>query len=423
MSVAATTAPASDVRPASAFWQYWTASVISQMGSAVTKIALPVLALVALNASNFEVSLITVASYAAIILIGLPAGVIADRLPLRALQVTMDLSRAALVASIAVAWWLGALTLAHVIAVAFIVGLASNIAFVANASFLPAVVPKDQLTLRNGQLSATLSITQLIGPAFGGLLVQAAGAAVSTIVDAVSYVTSAVLLGRLRGTDQRRPARPQGSFVSQIAVGLRFVMRHPIIRPSILAASAVNFSNGAILAATPPFVLRTLHLPASMVGVVMSLEAVGVFVAALFTARLSARFGDARVILWATAAGGAISVLMPLAFGGVVSVIVLYGVGSAGLAAGVTLLSVITRTHRQVVSPPEVLSRVMASVRFITWGATPLGALAAGVAATVWGPREGLVCGVVGALLAPVALLFSQVSKVRTLLDAEPAAH
>ncbi|MEN3304947.1 MAG: hypothetical protein V7603_1149, partial [Micromonosporaceae bacterium] len=163
----------------SAFWSYWTASATSSLGDGIRVVALPLLAITVLHASNFEVSLITAASYAAIVFIGLPAGVLVQRFALRRLQVTMDVFRAAAVLTVPIAAWWDVLTLAHVLIVAFFIGLASNLFDVANVTFVPSVVPKEELTARNGLLSGTVAATQLGGPSIGGLLVQTVGAASS----------------------------------------------------------------------------------------------------------------------------------------------------------------------------------------------------------------------------------------------------
>jgi MFS family permease len=405
------------VQSSAPFWKYWGASATSRVGDGITAVAFPLLALTQLQASNFEVGLLTAAEYAAIVLVGLPAGVIARRFALRRMQVTMDGLRALAILTVPVAAWMDVLTLPHLVAVAFVVGLASNLFDVANSTFLPLVVPKDQLIARNGLMSGTVSTTQLAGPALGGVLVQAVGAAYSVLVDAATFLVSAVLLSRTPET--RRPAATlvKSGFFQQVAEGFGFVLRHRVMRPAVLAATAVNFASGAIAAVTPTFLVRTLGLPPGVIGLVMAAEGAGTIVAAALTAPLVRRAGSGRALLMATTAAPFLGLAMPLAVTGMAPAIFVFGI--AGCAACIAVLSVVARTHRQLVSPPDLLSRVTASVRFVSWGVIPVGALLAGGAAQLWSPRAGLVLACAALFLAPVALWVSVVPRLKDLLDAE----
>jgi MFS family permease len=401
------------------FWKFWTASTISSVGSGISTVAIPIIALTVLDASNFEVGLITAAGYAAIVLIGLPAGVIASQFPMRTMQVTMDSFRAAAMLTIPIAALLHALTIIHLLVVALLVGLASNLFAVANASFLPSVVPRADLINRNGLQSGTQATTQLIGPSIGGLLVQVIGAA-TIVVDAASYLVSATLLSRIPAAGRPTKTPATAPFSQQITEGLRYVFRHPVIRPCLFAATSVNFANGALLAVSPPFLLRTLGLPAGLVGVLMAAETIGSLTAAALTARLVHRLGTARAVLAATSFGALAAAFIPLASGPAAPAV--FCAGTIGLAAGVTILSVVTRTHRQQVSPPALLTRVMASVRFVSWGAIPIGSILAGLMAQTWEPRAGLLLCASAAVLAPLSLWLSQVRHLHDLTDTQTTA-
>jgi MFS family permease len=386
----------------------------------VTAVALPLAALTTLDASNFEIGLLTAAAYAATVLVGLPAGVIVQHFPLRGMQVFLDVFRALAVASIPVVALWDLLTFPHLLLVAFLVGLAGNLFDVANATFLPQVVPTAELTRRNSLISGTQATTELGGPAIGGLLVQFVGAVTSIVVDAITYLVSAVLLQGIPAAGRPAATAERTGFRRQIRDGLGYVLRHPVIRPCVVAATAVNFANGAILAVTPPFLLRTLDLPAASVGLVLAVDGLGAVIGAFLTTRLVRGLGSARTLLVATSVGSLLGLAMPAATTSWAMVI--FCVGIAGLAAGVSVLSVVTRTHRQTVSPPHLLSRVMASVRFISWGATPIGAVVAGTVSQLWGPRYGLLVAVAVTFVAPVALLLSRVRHLHELTDDEPLA-
>src|SRR6266568_2107448 len=236
-----------DRKPTSLFFRYWPATAISGAGSAMTAVALPLTAMLVLNASAFEVSLITAASYVAWIVLGLPAGVITQRLPLRTMQVTMDLTRAVAIGSVPLAWWLGHLTVAQLALVALVMSCATVLFDVSNSTFVPAVVDHADLTSRNSLLSGTDAVTQLGGPSLGGVLVQLLSAPTTLLVDAVSYLVSAVLLRTLpAGVLQRPASSPRIS--TMIREGWRFVIGHPVMRPCAAVAAIINFVSGGLMA-------------------------------------------------------------------------------------------------------------------------------------------------------------------------------
>ncbi|KUL21346.1 MFS transporter [Streptomyces regalis] len=401
-------------RDAGAFWRYWTGATASGVGDAVTTVALPLVAVEVLKASSFEVSLITAANYAAWILIGLPAGVLVQRLPLRGTQVAMDLLRAAVLLSVPLAAALGELHLAHLVLVALVVGLATVVFDIGNSTFLTSIVSKEELTARNSLTSASSAATQLGGPSLGGVLVQVVGAATSLLVDVASYLVSAFLLQSLPRPD--REARPPAgvSMGRLIRDGWRFVAHHPVIGPCVAAATLVNFGCGALMAMTPLFLVRTLDLPVGVVGLLMAAEGAGSLLGAAVTPLLARKLGGARAVLAASSAGALLAALIPLASGG--WGMLLFVVGATGFSTGVVVLSIVTRTHRQTVTPAELLPRVMATVRFVSWGAVPVGALTAGLLATAAGPREALWLVSAAGAGAAVTLAASSVRRLRDLV-------
>jgi MFS family permease len=396
------------------FWRFWTASTVSDAGTAMTAVAMPLLAVLVLHASTLRVSVLTAATYIAWLLIGLPAGVIVSRLPLRGAQVAMDAIRAAAVASVPLAAAVHALTFAQLVAVAVIVGLASVIFDVGNSTFLPAIVSPDELTRRNSLTTGSSAAVQLGGPSLGGLLVQLVGAPACLLVDAVSYGVSAVVLRALpRPPRAAAPDGPAPSMAALIRDGWRFVVRHQVIRPCVSAATLVNMCAGALTAITPVYLVRSLGASAGLVGLVIAADGVGSIAGAAVASRAGARLGSARAVFAAGACSGLSVLLLPLASRG--WGLLVFAAGNIGFAAGVTVLSILTRTHRQTASPPDLLPRVMATVRFVSWGAIPVGALAVGVLAASFGNHAALWAACVPAFLTPFALWFSTVRRHRDL--------
>jgi len=179
------------------------------------------------------------------------------------------------------------------------------------------------------------------------------------------------------------------------------------------AALAINFVSGALLTLTPLYLVRTLGASPALVGVLVGTEGAGALLGATLTPRLVQRVGSARTLLLVSVGQLLLAVLLPLGSGGVG--MALFGLGNAGLAANVVVFSIITRTYRQNASPPDLLSRVMATVRFVSWGAIPVGALLAGVLAGATSPRMALWASVL-VLVTPIMLAWvGPLARVRDL--------
>jgi MFS family permease len=396
------------------FWRFWGASAISGAGTAITTVALPLLAVLTLKATSIQVGVLAACTYVAWLVIGLPAGVIVGHLPLRGCQVAMDLIRAAAIASIPIAAVLHVLTFAQLAGVALIVGFANVIFSVGNLTFLPSVVSKEQLTKRNSLMTGTEAAVQFGGPSVGGVLVQAIGAPASVVIDAVSYAVSAIMLQSIPRTGASPTVKTPGVPALQlIRDGWRYVMGHKIIRPCAIVATSVNMTTGALFTVTPLFLVRSLHTPPGIFGLILATDGLGSLLGASVATSLGARLGSARAIRIATTVSALSMLLLPLAGPG--WALLLYAAGTAGFAAGVTVFSILTRTHRQTVTPSGLLSRVMATVRFVSWGAIPVGSLLAGVLATVAGNRAAVLLVAIPTVLAPAVLWLSAVRRERDL--------
>ncbi|SDH58034.1 Transmembrane secretion effector [Actinokineospora alba] len=396
------------------FWRYWSAMTISNLGTAVTTVALPLAAVTTLGASAFEVSLVTAASYLAWLVIGLPAGVIVQRLPLRETQVAMDLIRAVAIGSVPVAWWLDRLTLTHLVVTALVISLANVLFDVGNVTFLPSIVSREELTARNSLVSGTHSATSLGGPSLAGLVIQVLGAVPTLLIDTVSFLASAVLLRGLPKADApREEGRP--GMAALIREGWRFVIGHPVMRTCMFGATSINLANGALMALIPVYLIRDLLASPAMVGLLIAADGAGSLLGAALAPLLVDRLGSARAIMAASFGGGLLALLMPLGTG--VWGMALFALANVGFGMGVVVFSIGARTHRQVASPPELLSRVVATVRFVSWGAIPLGAIAGGVLASLTDTRTALLVACGMTLLAPALLWFSKVRHLRELAD------
>ncbi|WP_049572336.1 MFS transporter [Nonomuraea sp. SBT364] len=399
---------------AAVFWRWWTAGTTSAAGSAVGAVALPLTALTVLDASAFEMGVIAAAGYVAWIVIGLPAGVVVQRLPMRGVQIGADLARAAAVVSVPLAWWLDRLTVAQLVIVALVTSFANVVFDVANSTFLPSIVSKEQLQARNSLTSGTHATTQLGGPSAGGLVVQVLGAVPTLLVDAASYLVSALLL---RTLPERRAEAPDRwpPMRAMIREGWRFVVRHPVMGPCMWAATAANTVCGAQHALYALYLVRELHAGPGLVGLLLAADGAGTLIGAALTNRVTARLGTARAVIAAGFVAVAGAVVVPLGAGW--QGFAAFAAGNVVFAAGVVVLSVVTRTYRQLASPPDLLPRVMATVRFVSWGAIPIGGLVAGAIAGALGGRVTLMIFVVAAVCVPLVLLASPIRRLRDLTD------
>ncbi len=401
------------------FWTYWGASTVGSVGDAVTSVALPLTAVTVLHAGALQVGLLAAATWVPWLVIGLPAGVVVGRLPLRGTQIAMDVARAVVLVSVPVAWWLDRLSFVQLLAAAVLVGFGNVVFSIGSTTFLPTVVPRTDLQRRNSLMSATGATTQMGGPSLGGLLVQLFGAVPALVADVVSYLVSALLLAQLPAR-RLPPAPAEAGAGAMIREGWQYVTRHPVMGPCLWAATTVNFVCGALLPLAPLFLIHDLGVSPALVGVLIATEGVGTLLGAALTPRLGRLLGTARSLLAAALTGALFALLLPLGHG--IAGMALFAVGNAGFALGVVVLSINTRTYRQIESPPHLLARVMATVRFVSWGAIPAGSVAAGALAGAVGARSALEVMAAAAFAPLVVLWLSPVRGRRDLDESQVAA-
>jgi predicted MFS family arabinose efflux permease len=263
-------------------------------------------------------------------------------------------------------------------------------------------------------MSGTYSVTQLGGPALAGLLVQLLGAVATLIVDAVSYAVSAALLRtlparRIQAPDVWPPMR------TMVLEGWNFVVRHPVMGPCLWFATAINFVCGAQLALFPLYLVRELDASAGVVGLLLATEGAGALVGAALTTRVTRAAGTGRAIIMAGIVATAGALTLPLGSGA--TAFALFAAGNIAFAGAVVVFSVTARTYQQTESPTDLLPRVMATVRFVSFGAVPIGAVLGGGLAELVGSRATLVVFGALTLAAPLAPVLSPIRGRRHLVD------
>lgn len=391
------------------FRTLWTGYSVSAAGSEVTVLAVPLCAAVLLGASAFQMGLLTAAATLPHLLIGLLAGVWVDRLPRRRpLLVTADLLAAAALLTIPLAWWLGVLTVPQLIVAELLVGSCRVVFRPAYQSHLPDVVPSEQLTVASGHLRTSDSVAMLAGPGLGGLLVQAVSAPVAVLVDAVSFVVSAVCIRTVRAAE--RPARPRTdarSLRRDLAEGLRTVLADGSLRAIAGAAANLNLFGMLVLALFVVYATRDLGFSAGLVGAVVTLGGVGAVAGALLAARVSAALGAGRTIVLASVVFSFALFAVPLAHGPRWVELAVIGAGELVGGVAVMLFDVTSAGVTLTTVPTDLLGRVSSCMAFLTQGVKPLGALAGGMLGTALGLHTALVVAAVGATTTMLWTIFS----------------
>ncbi|MFE4972428.1 MFS transporter [Kitasatospora sp. NPDC056651] len=397
-----------------------TGAAAAQTGSQVTLVALPLVAVVVLDATPFQVGLLTAAETAAFLLVGLPAGAWLDRMRKLPVLVRADVVRCLAVGSIPPAAALGVLTMPQLYLVGLVTGVATVFFDVAHQSFLPAVLPREQLVAGNGALETVRSSAQIAGPGLGGGLVQLLGAPLAIVADACGYLASALLLVRIKVEEQRPEPDPGRSLRTEIGEGVRFVLGHPLLRAIATATATSNLFSAVLTAVQTVFWVRVLDLSPGAIGVLLSVSAVGGLAGALCAGRIARWIGQARMIWLSTAVTAPFAVLWPLSGGG--AGVVLFGLASGVVLFGAVVYNVGQVSFRQGLCPPELLGRMNATMRFLVWGTLPIGALIGGAVADAAGPRAALWLCAAGFLLVPLPLVLSPLRRMRELPDPEGSA-
>lgn len=394
------------------FARYWSACAVDIVGSGVTSVALPLIAIVSLHASVWEVSLLSFAERLPPLLVALPAGALSDRHRKRPLMIGAVLVCGAALAAVPLADAGGHLSLELLYAVALVSSAASLLGSTPRISYLPSLLPAERLLEANAKVGAVSSLADSVGAQLGGVVVAVLGAARAIYLDVASYLACALLLGSIR-TPEPAPdhsARP-GSLRAEIAEGVRYVVRHPTIRPLLLTGTAYTAAFAFLTTVWSVYLLRELHGTATVLGMLLSVAALGGVVGALAVRPLVDRYGPARIMLTALAITPLTELPLLLATPG--------RTGQAAIAAGLfvqlacaTAQGSTQRSIRQAVCDPHMQGRMLATGQWITYGTRPLAALLAGAASTWLGLWNTLALGTL-ALTIPFLVLFS--STIRTM--------
>jgi MFS family permease len=406
-----------------AYVRLWSASVISSLGSAVTKLALPLLAALTLHATPAQMGLLVAAETTPILLFGLVTGVWVDRRAKRPVMIAADIGRMALLLLVPLAAWLGLLRMELLLVVAFLVGTLAVFFEIASQSYLPAILSAEDLTEGNARLHTGWGLAEVGGPGLAGWLTQLFSAPIAILADGLSYgVSAALLMGiRLKEPPHAVPGESERPhFWRELVEGLRLVVANPILRATAAATGLWNFFDGARTAVLVLFLTRTLSLEAGTVGVIFTAWAVGYLVGSLLPDRVARRTGLGRAILLGIVLAVPSELLTAVAAGPPLTAAVIMGVGFFLTGVTIPIYDVNQFSLRQAITPLRLQGRVSATMRTLIRGSLPLGALVGGLLAEQIGLRGVMFFSVLGGPAAFLAIWFSPVRSLLRLPEREP---
>ncbi len=394
------------------FLLLWNGQTISTLGTNVSTLALPLLVL-ALTHSPAQAGLLTALRLLPYLLFSLPAGALIDRWDRKAVMIRCDLIRCLAIGSVPLAFVLGHLTLIQLSIVTFLDGTAYVFFSLAQIAALPQVVSSDHLPQAYALDTTTEYIGTLVGPSLGGFIIGlapfvAAGASLAYLADCMSYLVSVISLLFIRVSFQmERAVGNKRALHKEIAEGLRFLWRQPLLRIMVVLTMTVNFLLSPVTLVVIVLVQGTLHIDVQTLGIILSAGGVGGILGGVIAPwiRRRIRFGQAiigSVVVWSMA-----TVLLALAPSAL-----LLAVGVGVLALMWPIYGVILVSYRLSLTPDSLQGRVNSAFRFLSYGSEPLGAALGGVLLVPLGPRVVLALIAAGLALSSFVVSCTALRKV-----------
>jgi predicted MFS family arabinose efflux permease len=406
------------------FLRLWAAHTVTQVGTQVSFVAVPLVAVVTLDASPAQVGVLTAIGSVPALALGLFAGVWVDRLRRRPILVLADLGREAVLATIPLAAFLGVLDMWHLYVALLLVGSMTLFFDVAYRSYLPSLVRREQLVDGNSKLEVSRSAAEIAGPGLAGELAQIFTAPLAILFDALSFVVSAVFLASIRTLESRkdRPERPSGRGLGRHSReawdGIRALTGNPTVRALVSCTGTITFFNAAIEAVLVLYLVRVLDLSVATVGIIFSVGGVGLLVGALLAGRITRYVPLGTVLIGGPLVIGIPDLLLPLAAGPALLAVGLPCAAQFLFGLGLPLYRVNEVSLRQIVVPARLLGRVNSGEYFVREGLVPFGALLGGILGELIGLRTTLAICALGEIGGLLWILFSPIRSLQRHPDA-----
>jgi MFS family permease len=405
--------------------RFWLGESVSAIGTQITLLALPLLAVTELHATPGQMGLLGAAETAPFLLFALVFGALIERRRRRPILLAANAGRAVLLGLVPLLFALGVLSMGLLLVIAFAVGSCAVPFELAYQAYLPRLVDRSDLVEANSRLSASASVAEIGGPGLGGVLVGTLTAPVAILADALSFVVSVISLSGIRRAEPEPDASADTAgttLVRQIREGVREMVRNRYLVAFVGEAATYNVAWNALNAMLVLWAVRDLGLTPATLGLLFSLGSVGSLLGALLTGPLARRIGVGRA-MWTSAVVSNVGVLViPTAGGGTAAVIGVLGFAFFLQTLGATATNVHTYAIRQAVTPDRLMGRTTAAYRTITHGTVPLGALLGGVLGALLGPHTAVAIAALALFPSWLWLYFSPARSLRDIpFDAHPA--
>jgi len=401
----------------------WGAETISQFGSQITPVAIPLLAALTLDATAFEMGLLAAANGLPLLVVGFVAGAWVDRLKRRSIMLAMDIGRAITLLAIPIAAALNSLSIELLMAVSLVVGIQTVFFNAAYASIVPLLVGRTQVTDANGKLYASMSVSQIAGPALAGSLIALISAPIVILIDAFSFAWSGWFISRISEREAAPHRLRSGRhFWREVQEGFRTLFVSPVLRATTASSATINLGGYVFLAVYVLYMTGGLGLSATGVGLVYAAGGVRSPVGSVSAHRLSRAFGIGPTLVWSGIAFGVFGLTVPLAI--LVPEYALPLVLFAELMQWMALVifNVLRVSLRQALTPDRLQGRVSASDQVIVGGMQPVGSLLGGAIGSAFGVHTALIVGCAGMFMAAAWLWLSPTAGLKEMpVEPDPA--
>ncbi|MGH3662343.1 MAG: MFS transporter [Micromonosporaceae bacterium] len=398
------------------FRKLFAGATVSWFGSKISELAIPLLMIGTLHASATEVGLARAAQFLPFLLFTLYAGVLVDRVRRRPLMIAADLGRFAVIGVMPVLIWSGIDQIEPLYLLIFTAGSLTVLHQLADMAYLPTLVGPDRLLTANSKLGASQAAADMSGQGVGGLLVAWLTAPFAVLVDAASYLISGLLVFRIRAPEPSPAQHMTGqrdSLRADVAEGFSLLLRSRNLRALLGEATTFNLAHEVFMIGLLLWLARDLDVSAALIGLVVSLSAVGAFIGAATGARLSARYGFGRTMVVTLTIGNSAPLAVALSADGGAAAIALLGAVFLVMGFGIALANVHNVTLRQTAIPEHLRGRVNAAYRLVSWGALPVGGALGGLLTAQLGSRPATLAGAVGIAVATLWVVFSPIPRLR----------
>jgi predicted MFS family arabinose efflux permease len=387
----------------------------SQIGLQVAYFSISIIAVVVLDLSESQIGVLYAMDQIALVMFGLLVGVWVDRLRDKPIIVASEILRAAVMASVPIAWMLDALTTAHVFAAMFLLGLTSVFFDVAQSSYVPRLIDNKSLASGNSRIQGIRSASDTGGPLAAGPLVALLTAPVAMLVAVASFAISAFSVARIKYREEE-PEKPEKPHLgSEIVQGVKFIFRDPTLRSILLVSCWCNLSVGAFQAMLMVFLIREADQSSEVAGFVLAGSGIGGILGAMLVGRISKQFGVGPTAVAALALSGpgmAVVAASGPGWGAAVAF-----VGQIVYVAAIVVFNVNVISYRQAVTPDDMQGRVGATQRVICWAGLAVGSIVGGLAGDLFSARTALLIAAAMLFAGTIPLLWTPLRKIREIPD------